>query len=526
MYHAIVIDDEPLLRMNIVKELSQPGNDCIIIAEASNGLEAIEKIRQYRPELVLTDIVMPVMNGVDLIHQIHNEGFNCKIIVLSNHDDFSFVRETLLLGASDYLLKSEINQQSLSSLVKRVLQEQSELDRAQNKQGRVDRQRLITELLAGKIGLESPYFEELGLSRNDRFRGVIFLSINNFIRMTAEYTEDEKRVLISGMDAALRQLDAGSFWQYMGEGGFAALFGLSESVEMFFSQKEAWFGQIRLWVERCMNAEISAGISTCPIKGGFSFSELRLQGFLALEERFYSGPNRLYRYVDLPAFGTEDELNRQFAEIVYLITVKLSNSRMDGLEQFVLNIWARLRSRHFFPRDVRVTAANLLYFISRLLAEEELEQDPDYHYEAILNYTRLCESWDELSLFIAASLAHTVEASRIHRRKVQCRNLQRAFEYIELHYYETDLTLQKIAAAISVNPSYLSRLFYQKAEETYTNYITKVRIERAKQLLCGSSASIEEISEQVGYTSAKYFYKVFKDECGVAPTQYRKFGNN
>jgi two-component system response regulator YesN len=340
--------------------------------------------------------------------------------------------------------------------------------------------------------------------------------------MTREYTEDEKRLLISGMDAALGQLDSGFSWRYLGEGLFAALFSFSGPMEMHFPQKKEWFGQIRLWVERCMNAEISAGISICPLTDDFSFSELRRQSFLALEERFYSGPNRLYWYRDLPAFGTEEELNRQFAEMVYLITAKLSNSRTDDLEQFVMNIWAGLRPLHFFPRDVRVTAANLLYFISKLLAEEELEQDLDYHHEAILSHARICESWDELSLFIAASLTHAAQASRTHRRKIQCRNLQRAFEYIEKHYYETDLTLQKIAAAIAVNPAYLSRLFYQKAEETYTNYITKVRIERAKQLLCGSSASIEEISEQVGYTSAKYFYKVFKDECGVAPTQYRK----
>jgi two-component system response regulator YesN len=526
MYHAIVVDDEPLLRMRVVKELSQTDDDCIIIAEASNGLEALEKIRQYQPELVLTDIIMPVMNGVDLIRRIRSEGFGCKIIVLSNHDDFSFVRETLLLGASDYLLKSEINQQSFSVLVKRIIQEQPELNKVQNKQGVMDRQRLITELLAGKIGLEAPYFEELGLSQNDRFMGVLCLSINNFTRMTAEYTKEEKQILISGMDAALRQLDGGSSWRYVDEGIFASLFGFSEATGPYFSQKEELFGQIRLWVERCMNAEISAGMSMCPIREGFSFSELRTQGFLALEERFYSGPNRLYWYRDIPAFGTEEELNRQFAEIAYLVTVKLSDSGTDVLEQFLMNIWARLRSMHFFPRNVRITAANLLYFISRLLAEEELEQDPDYHYEAILNHACFCESWDELSLFIAASLTHVAKVSRTHKRKIQCRNLQRAFEYIKQHYYETDLTLQKIADAISVNPSYLSRLFYQKAEETYTNYITKVRIERAKHLLCGSSASIEEISEQVGYTSAKYFYKVFKNECGVAPTQYRKIGNN
>jgi two-component system response regulator YesN len=525
LYHIIVVDDESLLRAAVKNEINMADIDCTVIAEAVNGKDAIDKIRKYRPELILTDIIMPVMNGIDLIRQIRQEGIESKIIVLSNHDDYQYVRESLLLGASDYILKSEINQKTLSEIVHRTLQGFQKTSGKDRDHDHISQQDLLLDLLTDKIAKDQTIhcLMQLGLPHGEYIAGVLCLSVSGYSGITAEYTPEEKQLFITGILEALRQLEPESIWCHLGEGLlFSIFYSPAGNIDDVLKQKEVWFSRIGLWVERCLNAALTCGISYSGISGVPSIAEMGHQSMSAAAEEFYQGAKKLYVYQKLSPFGKKEELERHYAKIAYQITTRITDCDREEPRKLIHEQWDALYSLHFAPRNLQSMAADLLYFISNLLAEEFSDTDPHFNDDNMPGLASGCESWEKLTNFIDSRLQRAIKAARLHDRKAQCKNLQRAFEYINLHYFETGLSLQKIADAIAVNPAYLSRLFYMKAEETYTDYITRVRLEQAKVLLRTTPNSIEEISEQVGYASAKYFYKVFRDECGIAPTQYRK----
>ena len=143
-------------------------------------------------------------------------------------------------------------------------------------------------------------------------------------------------------------------------------------------------------------------------------------------------------------------------------------------------------------------------------------------FETFIQQAANFRTWLELSEWLDYGLKQMLEWMDFYDTNLQNQHLLNAVSYIRDHYNNPELSLQMVAKAISVNASYLSRLFYQQKGITYTGFLTKIRIEHAKKLLRNSYDTIEEISFKIGFNNSKYFCKVFKAETGKTPTQYKK----
>lgn len=264
MFTVVIVDDEPLLRLAVTSGIDWEAMGCRVVGEASNGEEAVEMIRHFDPDLVITDILMPVINGIGLIKKMKEEGIKSKIIVLSSHDDFKFVRESLLLGASDYLLKSDINQDTLAEIVLNTLNQTIHI----NAQDPATGDRLLGQdlhdILFSEISVETQLkiLEEAGITKNCTEIVVTCIKCQDLSADTYSGREEMRKLLITSVRDILLQSEFGPLCVYGGHGFFFCIYGLDGITKVnFYEQLTRGLERVRIMIERCTNLSVIAGVS-------------------------------------------------------------------------------------------------------------------------------------------------------------------------------------------------------------------------------------------------------------------------
>lgn len=521
MFTVVIVDDEPLLRLAVTSGIKWETIGCRIVAEAANGEEAIEKIRQLKPELVITDILMPVVNGIGLIKKIKEEGLNSKIIVLSSHDDFKFVRESLLLGASDYLLKSDINQDTLAEIVLKTLNQSvstavQKTDAGERPWGQDLKDVLFSET---EKEIQLKVLEEEGISKDCTEIAVACVKCQDLATDSSDL-EKMRKLLITSVRDILLQSEFCPLCVYGGHGDFFCIYGLKGITEAhFYEQIMGGLERARIMIERCTNLSIIAGISRlCSLDT--SLFRLREQAITCIYEHFYNPSKFLSTYKSIGKFSSKKQLDYQYTEMVYWIKTEIMEADRKQIYEYLSSQWKRLGQDRYFPDDVVQAAVLLLQFMSNYVANNKMKINLDI--EDFIQRDINFRTWSELSEWLDSSLKQLLEKMVFYDRNQRNQHLFNATAYIRDHYSDPELSLQIVAKAISVNASYLSRLFYQHKGITYTGFLTKIRIENAKKLLRNSYDTVEEISGKVGFNNSKYFCKVFKAQTGKTPTQYKK----
>ncbi|MBC5710347.1 response regulator [Hungatella sp. L12] len=522
MFTVVIVDDEPLLRLAVTSGIDWEAMGCRVVGEASNGEEAVEMIRHFDPDLVITDILMPVINGIGLIKKMKEEGIKSKIIVLSSHDDFKFVRESLLLGASDYLLKSDINQDTLAEIVLNTLNQTIHI----NAQDPATGDRLLGQdlhdILFSEISVETQLkiLEEAGITKNCTEIVVTCIKCQDLSADTYSGREEMRKLLITSVRDILLQSEFGPLCVYGGHGFFFCIYGLDGITKVnFYEQLTRGLERVRIMIERCTNLSVIAGVSrVCSL--GTSLYRLKEQALACIYEHFYCPSQFLFTYESIGKFGSKKQLDYQYTEMVYWIKTEIMEAGRKKTYEYLSGRWKRLEQERYFPADVAQTAVHLLQFISNYVSKDKIEADLDF--ETFIQQAANFRTWLELSEWLDYGLKQMLEWMDFYDTNLQNQHLLNAVSYIRDHYNNPELSLQMVAKAISVNASYLSRLFYQQKGITYTGFLTKIRIEHAKKLLRNSYDTIEEISFKIGFNNSKYFCKVFKAETGKTPTQYKK----
>ncbi|CAH1208279.1 Protein-glutamate methylesterase/protein-glutamine glutaminase [Paenibacillus auburnensis] len=530
MNKVLIVDDELLMRIGLKSMIDWEKHGFRIVGEAANGREALELAELHQPGLIITDIKMPVMDGLELIREHSRKHEGCRYVILSCLDEFHYAQEAIRLGAEDYLIKSDIKPQELLNVLdkvqKRIAKASKEEDAAVLKEQVKEgigylKETLFKELISGfrEEGEVIEKADALNIALQQGPMVLIKLRIDRFEHIRRKYVEQDAKLLRYSVVNILEEIisrkrkreiiveNSAEYLLVMNMEGEAL-----KGTEFAFCN--AMFARIQETLKDFLNITVTIGISSV----GLGFGTLKKayrEADMALKSLFFDGAERIayydclpQRYRDIDIFPITPEDERKFRLEV--------ESSTEGAIRFMTKLNEKLRQEGYTEQAARKAYLSVLSLISSCYPSlPNLNDDGRNMYEQILLEETL-EGMDRLARrYLVECEQHNLDLPE------RPQSYAEQAKTIMLQRYAEDISLQSVADAINVNSSYLSRVFKQETGENFVNFLTKIRIEKAQALLKEKSIRIYEVANRVGYPNTAYFSKLFKKVTGVSPEEYR-----
>ncbi|MHA6533035.1 response regulator [Paenibacillus sp. BAC0078] len=502
----LVVDDEMLVRQGIIHLLDWEGEGFQITGEATNGREALELIELQRPHIILTDIVMPVMDGEELIRLVKGMYPEIEVIVLSSFSEFEYVRSTFQNGVADYILKPKLEAASLLAVLKKTAQRIPLLQFDWRGDKRQSADYILDKLVSGfPVEYEAEALQAI-------------FPFPCYVLLLADIGDDA-----AGISRKEEWLES-SFRSLMQSGGWAAcrrLSPLEGHIRLLFNLDVDGRELLLTLADQVFTAGIRANMFQ-NLAVSRSFTELNelhtvyTDDLMKLLDRRFFLPDRCLLVdngegerpglvFDQEAFAAE--LNRQEFDLAFgrlsSYVSSMSGRRDTGVFEF----------KSFLCHSMFQIIGMLLHFHY----EARTLDDSKYEYFRIIHEARhIGETEARLEQF----LQDATECVTKNRSGTPA--MQKILLYIDEHY-SGQLTLTEVAKQFHFNPSYLSNYFALHNKEGFNEYLNRVRIEKSCLLLKENPGlSISDISSLVGYSDHSYFTRVFRKLMGISPSQYRK----
>ena len=512
MLKLMIVDDESIVRNDFKHMISSSNSAYKIVAEASNGREALEKFRKYRPDVVITDIKMPLMDGIELAGCILNANKKTKIILLSSYGEFHLAQKAIDLGIYSYLLKHEIDSNSM-------LDHLSKLSEQIRKEAKAGRSKSIVELLQNKMDTEA---ESALLERYDltwlkkSLLLIVFHMEKDSEHSSGAASLTERDLLDIFQDTTTQSMQ----WEgaQLSESEVVCFFKIegtaSEYQQIIEATALAGRIQVNLKREHHIIAVAAVGGPSIP---GESLSKLYDQTKAKLAYKvFYRGQAVITAFP--PIYSDSSGFSVQKAELD-----KLKHHFYQGeYEQAHVFLKKILIEDAVERKDLAMldkAVDGLLLFVRDYVTERNPEHADHYDPYKLQEEVRLLGNVYLIFEWFSLLLERLrQEYSRRYSLKIL-----KAISYIHGHFNK-EIGLEELSRVMDVSPIYASQLFKKEVGESFTTYLTKYRIKAAAELLRTGSYKIYEIGDMVGYRSTAYFCRIFKQYTGKNPSDYEHGG--
>ncbi|AIQ32473.1 hypothetical protein P40081_33490 [Paenibacillus sp. FSL P4-0081] len=519
---VLIVDDEKHVREAIRYFVPWDKYNISDIYEATNGQEATLIMQEHQPAIVFTDMRMPLMDGAELLEWLHKHYPNTKTIVISGYQDFNYVKPAIVYGGTDYLLKPLNSKQLIASaehafklwMEEEAVRKQSQ---RQNMQLNVLRplywDKVLSDLVYGHASfqeLKLALCEELGMPIGAASCRVAVISMQGAdCRLLQRFHGDVALtafVLANVCNEVMAPDYSGYAFRSWQSGGELVIL-LWNAVQ----QAETVLNGVNESIRQAYGVQVDIGLSLLnPLPEGLqpAFAQAR-QG---LEERNLlqrDGRIHLCR-----AAGDESRPKEDYAPDMQLDKLRIAVLSGD-LErmQRVVEEWAReltglplLTESSFLHQQEEIRAV-----LTRWRPEEEISLELCYDSQGLFSV----ENWESQLKSLLQHLSKGIAQAPDSRLVLEIR------EYLNQNYAQ-EMTLQHIAERFFISRENVSRKFKQITGENLSDYLTSLRVDKAKTLLQNTNLRLSQIAELVGYEDEKYFSRVFKKSTGVTPREYRK----
>ncbi|MFO8063684.1 MAG: response regulator [Spirochaetia bacterium] len=527
-YELLIVDDEPLEREALRYIIQRCFTRISKIHDASNGREALELVNELGPQIVLMDVKMPGINGVEATRRILEGRPRTKIVFLTAYDYFEYAQQAVRLGAVDFIVKpasDERVEQVLSQIIESLDEENQYHKKSIGNVERLERatDMLEREFVRGLVDEELSHQEVAEYSEildcNAPLAVTVSAAIDYEGYPTRVDTAEHRRVLVKRCGNALAaRFEAKGFrvLQARDEGTvhFLLLPQVTPSAE----------DEVRQLVEKVAPAAAQEVRSehSIPVYLGVDSTarppQLAHRGFRHACVARAQAVSRSTQVVFHDRHGSSP---RQ-TSYPYDQERKLFEAVRDGHTEHAKRIASeavdRLALQGDEPKTIRRRLVELLTVVARRLETEPLDITVDEvgaldALESADSPTRLRTVMVEAAL----SLCHMQSPTAVQSSHTR---IERVRAYLEVHYHE-NLSLEHAAAQARLSPQYLSRAFKKHVGMSFVDYVHAVRVRRAKTLLRDSQLSVKEIAAGVGFSDSNYFSRVFKQQCGLTPSEFR-----
>lgn len=521
----VLIADDEIKVGQLVKRLIQwdrLGLTCIGLV--TDGQTAYEKILSESPDIVITDIRMPVLTGLEMIQKASEQGVKCHFIVVSGYKYFDYAQKALKYGVEDYLLKP-IDEDELNRQLQKIVAEEEQREDKQQQVDQIEKKledskylrhkEFLRQILSQKQENIDAANTEFGLQlENKCFRGLTF-KLDRDIDV-AENTQQMQFVLRKIMQKAEDAFSACTI-------DLIAAVQSNHSVQVllnyFQTEQENidnritdFFNELSDYLENFQHYRITVGVSS-EVESFEQISTAIEMSKEAAASRLFKGNGRRIEYCQEPhtLFSPKDFQNEyeEFAKAV-------ETMQPDACQYQIHKCFRLASDKALFASEFYAMGLWLLRSTYEILEIADTF-DVDVQQEVLENLSTVADLRD----YVIRQVQRVITESRSERENRERKPVLEAIAYMKEHFTEK-ITLEDVAATIGFNANYFSELFKKETGENFSNYLLGIRMEKAKQMLRDTKIPVYEIGESVGYKDAKYFSQQFMKVVGVKPAEYRK----
>lgn len=532
MYKVLLVDDEVLIREAIGQNIRWNEMGFELLKSCENGREAMEVIQRTTPDLVLTDICMPYVDGIELARYIHENCPDTLTVIISGYDEFDYAKQAVRYQVMDYILKpitpaelTEMLQKARVSLDEKHARTKTlkKLKGAYQSNRPLLRGRFLNSLLRGdqrpedleekmkefEISLPGPFYNTAIVEGDDlspflnQYKGVRDeLALFSICNIAQELVEQK------GIGAVFQNMDAKTVVIFHGETREA----LHDMVETGLEEIQTVIRELLL-----IETTIGVGEPAAALTGLYqSFEKAKA----ALELRWLLGGAQILRSGMLDASRSTPIDVIHWAERVLSCVKAGSGNEIEGIiREFAQEI-----------REARISRDRSIIYMQNLLLtvvnSADLAEDQEAlifkEEKELMNRLYSYEHLRDMATDVISICRNIAKLRSEQRDSYGKKQAMRALEYIEQNYMKSDVSLNSVCSHLAMSTSYFSTLFKTHTGETFIEALTRKRMEKAKSLLENTSKRAYEVAEEVGFSDPHYFSISFKKATGKTPTEYAK----
>jgi two-component system, response regulator YesN len=524
VFKVMIVDDEPIFRQYMQTRLNWSELDMHVCCEAKHGIDALEQAEIHRPDIALIDINMPFMDGLQLSERLKSRFPDISIVLVTGHNEFEYARTALRIGVNDYLLKPFNNEEFLVALhkVKFFLKAIRE-ERAMSKEhSQLLREVFLNKLISQDLSMSQQEVEmamrRLQIPIPPTYFRIIVTEIDNMYQTWRDSSEialwkhtvaNIIRDLVTVPDEHLLFHDA--------EGRTISLIAFKERKDLFVFEAHA-FQRLCEFVKQHFKFTLTVGIG----RPSFHYHGLHLSyrdALTSIQNKLIAGQGNVIWYESLAidqnnfvVFPVELHEN-----LIFRLRLKDLNGVLEQLElAFSYLNTNRSTADHTYTILMGLLSLCLSFAIESGHSVGEFFGEGFSPYQEMRNMASIeqCQVW-------LRELFHRVILSSSGNRLSKSIKLyEAAKEFIHTNYADPDLTVEGIAGHLYIDASYLRKIFKREGDMPVSDYLTYIRMQKAKKLINGNQIKLIDIAEKTGYRDPGYFSKCFKKQFGVTPTGY------
>lgn len=488
MYSVIIVDDEPVVREGIEYLIDWKKEGFEIIGSAGNGLEGLDLIRQKMPNLVITDIKMPGLDGIQMVKEAKESNCQSKFIILSGYSDFKFAQDAITYGAVQYLLKP-IDENELLTVLKKVKQQLSE--EYQDKTNKRHFQSYIEN--------QQIYSYVIHNERTDEVEKLRGYSTFKLIKLTKDGKKIDVKDIIEACEDSIKETH---FLYTYGDSLFILIASDSDSVLDQLITQFNRDSQIKVTISSTAHT-----VENIPEL----YKEIK---FLDSQRYFYPNKN----------IFTKDVLNNKskvetLEKLIIKLKIAIKDNQKEEIEQAIdlcVNYFqVTKQDSEIVKREWSIVFIECVAFLEESMQKpiKEIEKDK-----------LLSVIWKENSLYQTANFLKYVfyDFGRFFYETNEKQDIVEEIKNYSEKNYHKNLSLKELAQEFNYSQSYLGKKFKADTGSSYHAYLDELRLTKAKDLLKDRHLFIYEIARMVGYSNYDYFHKKFKKKFSISPKEYQK----
>lgn len=491
MYSVYLLDDEPFILEGLKYILPWEEHGFEIVGSSNNGFDGYNEIINKNIDLIITDIMMPKMTGLELIEELKKSSYESNFIVLSAFQEFEYAKKAISIGAENYLLKP-IDTEELSNNLKTVYAKLKKKEKIAS-DDKLVKNNLLLSILTEEYSLDT---EEKWNRLNHNFKSssyavaiIEFKSGSNDISKILKSCIDNKQFMycIQSQSKALLIVD-------------------EDDKSLIIDKLTVLKNKIASVIEDSIY--ISSG------KFVNSLNELhdsyQTANKISDYKIVYPNISWIKEYKD--GSIDEDNINIEFEELKKI----LMNKDFSNTTEYIKDMFINLKNEKTSPKQIKMKAIEIFLNVYNYFNDTKLMKGLNIYLENTINNSTI----DDIE-FELISMVKYMQSKLENTEESISPVIIKLLKHIETNYKD-DLNLKEISESLNINSIYLGQLFQKETGILFSDYINNFRINKAKDLLVNTSLKASEIGDLVGYANKNYFYRKFKNIVGVTPSDWRK----
>jgi len=543
MYKLILVEDEEDVREGIVGQIDWEKYGFEVVDQAENGREAADSIDRLLPDVVVTDIQMPFMNGLQLAEWIRSKHPNTKIIILTGYDEFEYAQRAIKLQIDEYVLKPFSAQELIDILIKVREQIEAEIAEKENvyvlsehyrKSLPVLREQFLSSLVSRRLRLTeiAEKSEEYGINLSGELFQASVISVDYIRGGGIPGTEGTRPVSLR--DTGDRNLQLFAVLNIAEEicmkHGFGKVFIHRDDIVMLSVSSErdeaeitsrtfAILEEIRQNVDRYLKLTVTAGAGTVCESPAMLFTSFS-DALQALDYRLILGNNRVIWIEDVETRSGRLLAYDELTEQALIRTIKLGT--VQELTDMINELFGGLDVDQVSTQDYQIFLLEIITSILRVAKESGSDTTEIFgaRFSSLMDMNRF-NNMGEAKQWIISVCTRLMDNIATERQSSYKLLIEQAKEYIRAHYEESDISIGKVCQHLHISTGYFSSIFKKEMKMTFVSYLLQIRLEAAKEMLRSTELKAFEIAEKIGFADPNYFSFCFRKKYGQSPKEYK-----